>query len=106
MQGNRPPRPLGRSDGYEPEKFDIQSTGGASVANSANRYSAYVPSAANKMPLRPDVSHAYAEHPDEQIAYFCQTCLCPPICAECVIHGPHKNCDVQNIRKAHPQVLK
>jgi hypothetical protein len=28
-------------------------------------------------------------HPDEVVSYFCFTCQCPPVCAECVIHGEH-----------------
>ena len=99
---------MARSDqNFEGEKFEMQSQGAASVANSTiNRYSAYVPSAASKQLLRPQITHACPAHPDEQIAYFCVTCNCPPICAECVIHGAHRGHDVQNIRKAHPQVLK
>ena len=43
-------------------------------------------------------------HSDEEIKYFCFECLTSPVCAECVIHGVHKNHDVLNIKKAYPVV--
>lgn len=27
------------------------------------------------------------EHLEEEVSYFCFTCLSQPICSECVIHG-------------------
>lgn len=44
------------------------------------------------------------EHPDELVNYYCFQCNCSNICAECVIHGTHKNHDVQTIKKAYPTV--
>ena len=42
------------------------------------------------------------EHPEEEISYFCFDCLTDCICPECVIHGVHKNHEVQTIRKSYP----
>jgi len=46
------------------------------------------------------------QHPDELVSYYCFSCHCPPICAECVIHGEHHGHEVQTIRRAHPQLLQ
>eukprot|EP01067_Filipodium_phascolosomae_P002915 Filipodium_phascolosomae@DN251_c0_g1_i2.p1 len=43
-------------------------------------------------------------HCDEPVAYFCLQCECECICAECVIHGDHRNHDVQKIRRAYPLI--
>mmetsp|Transcript_29456 Transcript_29456/g.44635 ORF Transcript_29456/g.44635 Transcript_29456/m.44635 type:complete len:106 (-) Transcript_29456:1190-1507(-) len=43
-------------------------------------------------------------HPDEFVSYFCFSCQCPPICAECVIHGAHQGHQVQTIRRALPEI--
>ena len=45
------------------------------------------------------------DHPEEEVNYFCFDCLCSPICAECVVHGSHKNHEVQTLRKAYPQIV-
>ena len=42
------------------------------------------------------------DHPDEELSYFCFDCLTDCICSECIIHGVHKNHEVQTIRKAYP----
>ena len=44
------------------------------------------------------------EHPDEDLYYFCFTCLCHFVCPECVIHGVHREHDVKTIKKSHPLV--
>jgi hypothetical protein len=44
------------------------------------------------------------EHPDEEVSYFCFDCEASCICAECVIHGVHKTHEVQNLKRAYPQV--
>eukprot|EP00971_Amphidinium_carterae_P282362 5605691-Amphidinium_carterae.1 len=41
------------------------------------------------------------EHPDEPATYFCTTCECPCICAECVVHGRHRECEVVKATRAH-----
>ena len=41
-------------------------------------------------------------HSEEFVSYFCFTCQCHPICAECVIHGEHQGHQVQTIRRAIP----
>jgi hypothetical protein len=42
------------------------------------------------------------DHAEEEVSYFCMTCETACVCTECVVHGPHKTHDVQNIRKAFP----
>lgn len=44
------------------------------------------------------------EHPEEEVSYFCFDCESSCVCAECVIHGVHKTHEVQNIKRAYPQV--
>lgn len=43
-------------------------------------------------------------HPEESLQYFCLTCECQCICAECVIHGEHRGHDVLKIREAVKQL--
>lgn len=45
-----------------------------------------------------------SSHPDEEVSYYCFTCNTNCICPECIIHGIHKNHEVQTIRKAYPIV--
>ena len=45
-----------------------------------------------------------AEHPDEEVSYFCFDCMCV-VCSECVVHGIHKNHDVSTLKKAYPQIM-
>ena len=40
----------------------------------------------------------------EPLNYLCLDCLKNCICAECVIHGVHKNHEVLNIKKAYPLI--
>jgi len=40
----------------------------------------------------------------EPLQYFCLTCECACICAECVIHGEHRGHDVLKIREAAKQL--
>ena len=44
-----------------------------------------------------------SEH-GEPITYLCFDCLSKCICAECVVHGVHKNHEVINIKKAYPLI--
>ena len=44
------------------------------------------------------------QHPEEINTYFCFTCLCPPICPECIIHGVHRDHDVKTLKKSYPLV--
>jgi len=44
------------------------------------------------------------EHPEEEVQYYCFDCEIGCICAECVIHGAHRNHEVLNIRKAYPMI--
>jgi len=43
-------------------------------------------------------------HPDEPLQFFCLTCECECICAECALHGEHRNHDVLNLREATKQL--
>jgi hypothetical protein len=43
-------------------------------------------------------------HPEESVSYFCFSCHCPPVCAECVIHGEHQGHQVQTLRRAYPAI--
>ena len=45
-------------------------------------------------------------HPEEFVSYFCFTCQCPPVCAECVIHGDHQGHQVQTIRRSYPMITE
>ena len=45
-----------------------------------------------------------AHHPDEEIKYFCFSCMGLPVCAECVVHGIHNGHDVMNVKKAYPTI--
>lgn len=47
---------------------------------------------------------ACREHPDEPVQYFCLDCEQPCVCAECVVHGMHKDHQVLNLKKAYPVV--
>ena len=40
----------------------------------------------------------------EPITYLCLDCMSKCICAECVVHGMHRNHDVLNIKKAYPLI--
>ena len=40
----------------------------------------------------------------EPITYLCLDCMSKCICAECVVHGVHRNHDVLNIKKAYPLI--
>lgn len=44
------------------------------------------------------------DHPEEEIMYFCFDCKGNCICAECVVHGVHKNHEVKTIKRAFPIV--
>eukprot|EP00916_Digyalum_oweni_P026743 GHVL01043897.1.p1 GENE.GHVL01043897.1~~GHVL01043897.1.p1 ORF type:complete len:340 (+),score=65.89 GHVL01043897.1:473-1492(+) len=77
-----------RNSGVYPAQSSVRSIGGDSIATAQS----YLPNACN-IPCK--------THPDEQVAYFCLQCECPCICAECVIHGEHKNHDVQKIKRAY-----
>ena len=46
------------------------------------------------------------EHPEEEVQYFCFDCNVPPVCPECVIHGEHRGCNVQLLKKAYPTIEK
>eukprot|EP00928_Gymnodinium_smaydae_P088933 TRINITY_DN72969_c0_g1_i1.p1 TRINITY_DN72969_c0_g1~~TRINITY_DN72969_c0_g1_i1.p1 ORF type:complete len:549 (+),score=33.07 TRINITY_DN72969_c0_g1_i1:51-1697(+) len=41
-----------------------------------------------------------SEHPDEPATYFCVTCECTCICAECIVHGPHRGHEVMRVGRA------
>jgi len=41
------------------------------------------------------------EHPDEIPLYFCATCECQCVCAECVVHGRHQGHEVMKVNRAH-----
>ena len=45
------------------------------------------------------------EH-SEPLTYLCLDCMSNCVCAECVVHGIHKNHEVLNIRKAYPLIYK
>ena len=45
------------------------------------------------------------EH-SEPLTYLCLDCMSNCVCAECVIHGVHKNHQVSNIKKAYPSIYK
>lgn len=40
------------------------------------------------------------EHPEEPATYWCATCECACICAECVVHGAHRNHEVTKVSRA------
>lgn len=41
------------------------------------------------------------EHPGEIPLYFCATCECQCVCAECVVHGRHQGHEVMKVSRAH-----
>lgn len=43
-------------------------------------------------------------HPEEPLQFFCLTCESECICAECALHGAHRNHDVLNLREAAKQL--
>eukprot|EP00742_Colponemidia_sp_Colp-10_P008623 GILJ01009351.1.p1 GENE.GILJ01009351.1~~GILJ01009351.1.p1 ORF type:complete len:426 (-),score=55.03 GILJ01009351.1:103-1380(-) len=53
---------------------------------------------------RPAAAIVCRDHPDEEVTYFCLDCECSCICTECVVHGVHRNHEVQNLRRAFPIV--
>ena len=48
-------------------------------------------------------SNICREH-GEPITYLCLDCMSKCICAECVVHGIHRNHEVLNIKKAYPLI--
>lgn len=40
-------------------------------------------------------------HPDEPLQFFCLDCETECICAECAVHGEHKDHEVLNVKKAY-----
>ena len=48
-------------------------------------------------------SNICREH-GEPITYLCLDCMSKCICAECVVHGVHRNHEVLNIKKAYPLI--
>ena len=48
-------------------------------------------------------SNICKEH-GESITYLCLDCMSKCICAECVVHGIHRNHEVLNIKKAYPLI--
>ena len=48
-------------------------------------------------------SNICKEH-SEAITYLCLDCMSKCICAECVVHGIHRNHEVLNIKKAYPLI--
>ena len=48
-------------------------------------------------------SNICKEH-GEPITYLCLDCMSKCICAECVVHGIHRNHEVLNIKKAYPLI--
>ena len=65
----------------------------------------YNPDFQHNMNFNYDLQVFCSIHNREEIKYFCFTCLQEPICAECVIHGKHKNHNVQHIKSAIPPVV-
>jgi len=55
----------------------------------------------NPIPMMPVKGCPCAEHPGEPAAYFCAICESTCICAECFVHGVHRDHDVLNVRRAH-----
>jgi len=43
-------------------------------------------------------------HVEEPLQFFCLTCECECICAECALHGGHRSHDVLNLRDAAKQL--
>jgi len=41
------------------------------------------------------------DHPDEIPSYFCATCECACVCADCVVAGKHQGHEVMKVNKAH-----
>ncbi|KRX06085.1 hypothetical protein PPERSA_09697 [Pseudocohnilembus persalinus] len=52
----------------------------------------------------PETNGVCQEHEDEELSYFCFDCKSNCICAECVIHGTHKNHNVKTLKKAFPEI--
>jgi hypothetical protein len=48
----------------------------------------------------------YCKEHNEEVSYFCFECMNKCICAECVVHGVHKNHDVMSIKKAYPVIVE
>ena len=48
-------------------------------------------------------SNICKEH-GEPITYLCLDCMSKCVCAECVVHGIHRNHEVLNIKKAYPLI--
>jgi len=48
----------------------------------------------------------YCKEHNEEVTYFCFDCMNKCICAECVVHGIHKNHDVLSIKKAYPIIIE
>lgn len=72
--------------------------------NNVNQYQNQI---ANKMNIQSSDTQGFVKcpsHPEEDAKYFCFSCLIPPICSECVIHGIHKTHEVFNVKQALPIV--
>ena len=48
----------------------------------------------------------YCKEHNEEVTYFCFECMNKCLCAECVVHGVHKNHDVMSIKKAYPVIIE
>ena len=57
----------------------------------------------SKKTLQHQSVYPCADHPDEELTYYCFTCN-RPICPECAIHGLHRDHEVQTTRKAIKQI--
>lgn len=49
---------------------------------------------------QPPAGFFCSSHPDEAVSYYCFSCHSECVCPECIIHGTHKDHEVQKIKKA------
>ena len=74
------------------------------ISDSFNNYTHHLHQSNSNL-FVPIQSEVCVEH-GEPITYLCFDCLSKCICAECVVHGVHKNHEVINVKKAYPLIYE
>lgn len=68
--------------------------------NTLNQYNLHQSNSSLFVPIHREICNEHGE----PITYLCLDCLSKCVCAECVVHGVHKNHEVINIKKAYPLI--
>ena len=90
------------------DKYNLSSPVNLVYFNEANNDNNYLNNISSKYDIT-DIKNNISKNNicqthGEPITYLCLDCMSKCICAECVVHGIHRNHEVLNIKKAYPLI--